>query len=209
VLDKYLEAIGGRDAVTRLSSRTRRGTLTNRAGQAAPLSIEETADGLIRVTVASTPGVVRAVDGTSGWTQSGDRLRVLDGVETRNASLQADMALGVQIRERYAALAVRAYDRVNGTAVVVLEGRRAAGATETLSFDRASGLLVRRTVTLRTPMGPLPVQIDYDDYRPIDGVKTPFEVRVTDWESVSVETFSDVVHNQPIDPARFARPAGR
>jgi hypothetical protein len=31
-------------------------------------------------------------------------------------------------------------------------------------------------------------------------------VRVTDWESVSVETFTDVMHNQPIDPGRFARP---
>jgi hypothetical protein len=58
-------------------------------------------------------------------------------------------------------------------------------------------------------MGSLPVQIDYDDYRPVDGVQTPFSVRVTDWESVSVETFTDVVHNEPIEPARFARPGGR
>jgi photosynthetic reaction center cytochrome c subunit len=209
VLDKYLDALGGRDAVARLSSRTRRGTLTNRAGQASPLTVEETAGGLIRVTVASTPGIARAVDGAAGWTQSGDRVRVLDGVETVSAGLQADMALGVQIREKYAALAVRAYDRVNGKPVVVLEGRRAAGAAETLYFDRASGLLVRRSARLGTPMGQLPVQIDYDDYHPVDGVQTPFEVRVTDWESVSVQKFSEVAHNQPVDPGRFARPAGR
>jgi hypothetical protein len=53
------------------------------------------------------------------------------------------------------------------------------------------------------------VQIDYDDYRPVDGVQTPFEVRVTDWESVSVERFSEVAHNQAIDPSRFARPAAK
>jgi hypothetical protein len=133
-------------------------------------------------------------------------VRALDRVEALNAGLQADLALGVQIKEKYAALAVRTYDRVNGKAVVVLEGRRAAGASETMYFDRASGLLVRRSVRLTTPLGPLPVQIDYDDYRPVDGVQTPFAVKVTDWESVSVETFSDVVHNQPIDPARFAPP---
>ena len=102
---------------------------------------------------------------------------------------------------------MRAYDRVNGKSVVVVEGRRPGVAVESLFFDRASGLLVRRTAQLRTPFGPLPVQIDYDDYHPVDGVQTPFEVKVTDWESVSVERFSDIVHNQPIDAARFVPPA--
>jgi len=92
-------------------------------------------------------------------------------------------------------------------AVVIVEGRRAGGTTETLYFDRASGLLVRRAARLATPLGQLPSQIDYDDYRPVDGVQTPFEVKVTDWESVSVERFSEVAHNQGVDPARFAAPA--
>lgn len=209
VLDKYVAALGGRDAIARLTSRVRRGTLTNRTGQTSPLTIEETAAGRIRVTLASTPGSARATDGTSAWTESGGRVRTLDGVETANAGLQADMLLGVDIKEKYAALAVRAYERANGKAVVVVEGRRSAAAAETLYFDRASGLLVRRSVRLNTPMGQLPVQIDYDGYRPVDGVLTPFEVRVTDWESVSVETFSDITHNQPIDAARFARPAAK
>jgi hypothetical protein len=207
VLDKYIAALGGRDAVARLTSRIRRGTLTNRAGQTSPLTIEETSAGLVRVTVASTPGVVRAADGTSAWTQSGDRVRALDRVEALNAGLHADMLLGLQIREKYAALAVRAYDRVNGKSVIAVEGRRSSAANETLYFDRASGLLVRRSVRLATPMGELPAQIDYDDYRPIDGVQTPFDVRMTDWESVSSERFSDVAHNQPVDPARFRSPS--
>jgi len=208
VLDKYVAALGGRDALATLTSRVRRGTLTNRAGQSSPVSIEETSAGLIRVTVGATPGIVRAADGASAWTQSGDRVRTLDHVETANASLQADMSLGLRLKEQYSALAVRAYDRVNGKAVVAVEGRRPAAA-ETFYFDRASGLLVRRAVRLNTPLGQLPVQIDYDDYRTVDGVMTPFEVRVADWESVSVEKFSEVTHNQPIDAARFARPPAK
>ncbi len=208
VLDKYAAALGGRDALAKLTSRVRRGTLTNRAGQSSPVAIEETPAGLIRVTVGATPGIVRAADGTSAWTQSGDRVRRLDHVETANAGLQADMSLGLRLKEQYSALAVRAYERVNGKAVVVVEGRRPAAA-ETFYFARATGLLVRRSARLNTPLGPLPVQIDYDDYRPADGVLTPFEVRVTDWESVSAQRFGDVTHNQPIDAARFAPPAAR
>jgi hypothetical protein len=161
------------------------------------------------VTLASTPVLARGADAASAWTQSGDRWRTLDHVETLNVGLLADMSLSRQIKEQYAALAVRAYDRSNGKAVVVVEGRRSAGAAETLSFDRASGLLVRRAVRLNTPLGQLPVQIDYDDYRTVDGVMTPFEVRVADWESASVEKFSEVTHNQRIDAARFAPPAAK
>jgi hypothetical protein len=172
------------------------------------VTIEETPAGLIRVTAGATPGIVRAADGTSAWTQSGDRVRRLDHVETANAGLQADMSLGLRLKEQYSALAVRAYDRVNGKAVVAVEGRRPAAA-ETFYFDRASGVLVRRSARLNTPLGQLPVQIDYDDYRTVDGVMTPFEVRVADWESVSVEKFGEVTHNQPIDAARFARPPAK
>jgi hypothetical protein len=209
VIDKYLEALGGRDAVAKLATRVRRGTLTNRAGQTAPLTIEETGAGLVRVTVESASPVSRAVDEKSAWVESGNRVRTLEGVEAANAGMPADLSLALQLKDKYAALAVRAYDRVNGKDVVVLEGRRSAGVGETLCFDRASGLLVRRSARLMTPLGPLPVQFDYDDYRPVDGVQTPFEVRVTDWESVSIEKFSGVVFNQPIDPGRFAPPAAK
>ena len=207
VLDKYVQALGGLDALQKLTSRVRRGTVTNRAGQSSPITIEETAAGLFRATIESAPAASRAFDGKSGWVDSGGRVRDLDGVETANAGLPADLALGMRVKDGYAALAVRAYSRVNGHDVVALEGRRSAIVAETLFFDRTSGLLIRRSASLRTPLGNLPVQIDYDDYRAVDGIQTPFEVRITDWESVSVEKLAEVKFNQPVDPARFAKPA--
>jgi hypothetical protein len=207
VLEKYVKALGGSDALARLASRVRRGTLANRAGQTFPVAIEETAAGLFRMTLGSAPAMSRAFDGKAAWADSGGRTRGLEGVEAASVALPADLQLGSRLREQYSALAVRAYDRVNGKAVIVMEGRRSPAVSETFYFDRDSGLLVRRAARLRTALGSVPVQIDYDDYRPVDGVLTPFEVRITDWESVSIETFTEVTHNQPIDAARFARPA--
>jgi hypothetical protein len=209
VIDKYAAALGGRAAIANLTTRTRRGTLTNRAGQSAPVTIEETAAGLVRTTLDATPAFSRAFDGAAAWTESGGRVRELEGVEVANAALASDLALALQLKDTYTAMAVRAYDRVNGKAVIVVEGRRSPAASETLSFDRETGLLVRRSARLKTPLGLLPVQIDYDDYRPVDGVQTPFDVRVTDWESVSIQKFAEIAHNQRIDPGRFAKPAGK
>jgi ferredoxin len=207
VLDRYVQALGGRDALLKLTSRVRRGTVTNRAGQSSPITLEETSAGLFRATIASTPATSRASDGTSGWVETAGRIRDLDGVESANAGLPADLALGLRIKDGYSAVAVRAYDRVNGHDVIAVEGRRSPAVTETLYFDRTSGLLVRRMASLRTPLGHLPAQIDYDDYRPVDGIQTPFDVRITDWESVLVEKFAEVTFNQAIDATRFAKPA--
>jgi hypothetical protein len=57
------------------------------------------------------------------------------------------------------------------SARVVLSGRPYPGVTEQLQFDRESGLLLRRSVTTSTPLGPLPEQVDYSDYRDVSGVK--------------------------------------
>jgi len=39
-------------------------------------------------------------------------------------------------------------------------------------FDVGTGLLVRRYTESDTPLGKLPLQLDYEDYREVDGIKT-------------------------------------
>jgi photosynthetic reaction center cytochrome c subunit len=206
ILDKYVQALGGRDAIARAATRTRRGTLTNRAGQVSKATVEDGAAGQFRLTLDGPPPSARGTDGTTAWAQNGPRVRDLDGVEAANVMLLADLASPLTIKDRYTALAAQAYTRIAGHDVVVVQGRRPGLGSETLMFDRASGLLVRRMVRLKTPAGDLPVQIDFADYRPVDGLQAAFEVRVADWESVSALTFSEVVLNQPIAASRFARP---
>ena len=45
-------------------------------------------------------------------------------------------------------------------------------------FDAESGLLLRRVVFYDSPVGRIPEQTDFDDYREVGGVKLPFLVRV-------------------------------
>jgi len=213
VLDKYLQALGGREALATLKTRTRKGTVTNRGHQTATVTIEDTAAGQVRTSIDGQPApATRAFDGKAAWGQTGTRVRDFEGVESTNISLAADLALPTGIKDAYNALAVQNYGRIAGHQVITMQGRRSGGVTEQLLFDRESGLLARRIIRLKTPMGELPVQIDYSDYRPVGGVQTPFEMHITDWESVSAMKFSEVVFNQPVDAARFARPtspAGR
>jgi len=128
--------------------------------------------------------------------------------------LLAGLALPVSAQPPASATAApaaqaRSYDTIDGHDVIVLTGRSSPDVTETLSFDRATGLLLRRVVRFRLSMGRLPLQIDYADYRAVGGVKMPFEVRVTDWSTISAAKFTDIVLNPALEEARFAKPAAK
>jgi hypothetical protein len=81
-------------------------------------------------------------------------------------------------------------------------------------FDRDSGLLVRRVTMMPTPVGDIPCQIDYDDYRDAGhGVKVPFVLQMFPatprMELAVTATFrvQKVEENVSVDDARFAKPA--
>ena len=56
----------------------------------------------------------------------------------------------------------------------VIQAKPVDGPVEKLFFDVRTGLLVRRYAESDTALGKLPLQIDYEDYREVDGIKQPF-----------------------------------
>jgi len=76
-----------------------------------------------------------------------------------------------------------------------------------LYFDKESGLLVRQVRYADSPVGRMPTQIDYADYRDVSGVKLPFRLNVVWLDGQESIQLTDVQANVPIDAARFGRPA--
>lgn len=209
VVAKFVDALGGRDALAKVTARTRKGTVTNRAGQASPVTIDEKAPGLYLTTVGGTPPSSQGLNASGAWTASGDRTRVLVGVEAGALAAVSDLTLPTEMTKRYTGLQARSYGNIDGHDVIVLTGRSSPDVTETLSFDRATGFLLRRVIRFTLSMGRLPMQIDYADYRAVGGVKMPFEARVADWSALTTMKFSDIALNPSLDEARFAKPAAK
>jgi len=89
----------------------------------------------------------------------------------------------------------------------VLQGATASGLPVKLYFDFESGLLVRQIRFVEAVLGRNMIQVDYDDYRDVAGVKMPFKWTWA-WQSGQGRIeLSDVQANVPVDAARFARPA--
>jgi hypothetical protein len=74
-------------------------------------------------------------------------------------------------------------------------------------FDANTGLLVRTVRYTENPLGRMPVQIDYADYRDVDGMKTPFRWTLSRPNGRFTIQLNEAKANVAIDDSKFAKPA--
>ncbi len=91
--------------------------------------------------------------------------------------------------------------------IYVVQSVPQAGQTPvSLYFDEESGLLVRLLRFTDTAAGRVPTQIDFSDYRAVQGTKLPFKITTTWTDGQSTIELADVQTNVAIDSARFRQP---
>ena len=216
VLDKYLRAIGGAVNTARVTSFVATGKSVGYRGFGGGGVVEVAAEAPDkRATHISFPeypdrGVsVRTYDGRSGWIAT--PLAVvpkyeLAGSERDGARLDAMLSFPAQVTQALTSLRVGPPSTIGDKDVTVLQGNGPNGTLATLYFDDASGLLVRMVRHGRSPIGRVPTQVDYADYRDVGGIKFPFRWTFAWLDGRDNFEFSDVKLNVPIDPAAFGEP---
>jgi hypothetical protein len=83
---------------------------------------------------------------------------------------------------------------------------RSSAFREELFFDAATWLLVRRHGEIKTALGPLPFQVDYEDYREVDSITLPFTVRWSLPGNGWTDKVVEIKHNVRVDERKFAAP---
>jgi hypothetical protein len=216
VLNKYLQAIGGAQKVASITSFVAAGKSVGYRGFGGGGVVEVSAQAPDkRATHINFPeypdrGVsVRTYDGRTGWIAT--PLTVvpkyeLGGSERDGARLDAQLAFPSQIKQALTNLRVGPPTTINDKDVQVLQGNGLNGTLATLYFDDASGLLVRMVRHGRSPIGRVPTQVDYSDYRDVGGIRFPFRWTFAWLGGRDSFEFSDVKLNVPIDAAKFGQP---
>jgi photosynthetic reaction center cytochrome c subunit len=97
-------------------------------------------------------------------------------------------------------------DKIGDVAVNTLMGTRQGLPPVRFFFEANTGLLLRMVRYTENPMGRMPVQIDYSDYRDVDGVKTPFRWTLSRPNGRFTIQLGEVKANVPVEDAKFAKP---
>jgi len=214
ILDKYIQAIGGAQRVASLTSFTAKGTYGgfDTAMMKVPVDIDAKAPNQRTMIVHMPEGdSTRTYDGQRAWfTMPGYPVPVLEfsGGDLSSARVDALLTFPARIKQDFTQWIVGFPVTINDVDTLVVQGRLAPGGFPVkLYFDPDTGLLVRSVRLVNSIVGMNPTQVDYEDYREVNGVKVPFKSTVTWTDGRSVIELSSLQPNVPVDAAKFGKPA--
>jgi len=210
VLDKYLQAVGGPDAVAKITSRVEKGNIlvgTNKI----PVDVFAKAPNK-RVTVShgQNGDSFTAFDGSAGWMgNTGRPARDMTAAESANSMIDSDFALAADLKSKqtFKQFRMGRPEKIGDKDMYVLTSRAPGMPTVRFYFDEQTGLLARLVKYTDVGLGVMPVQIDYSDYRDADGIKIPFRWTLARPNGRFAIQIDSVQQNVPVDDAKFAKPA--
>lgn len=219
ILDKYVQAIGGKAAFEKLKTRVMKGTSENlTTSRVAAIEIYAKAPNKrVEMVGAADYDSSRGFNGAVGWslnmTETG--FRELSGHGLAAEKREAEFHREIKLRDLYPRLTLAGKEKVGDREAYVIEATPADGDTEKLYFDVQTGLLIRRDGTIEMPKDgripvesliKIPVESYFEDYREIDDVKLPFTVRHSLPGVRTITRFKEIKHNTPIGDAKFNKP---
>jgi photosynthetic reaction center cytochrome c subunit len=209
ILTKYVTALGGADAIRKVTSRDMKGLILAN-GTASPIEVFTKAPNLrVTVTHSASGDSYTAFDGKTGWMgNTGRPAREMSASSSAASSLDAEFSLALRLKELYPQLRRGRPETINGVACEVVNGQAPGMPAVRLYFEKESGLLLRMVRYADTPMGRMPTQIDYADYKDAGGAKAAYRWTLSRPNGRFTIQISEAKANVPIDDAKFARPSG-
>lgn len=213
ILEKAIEAAGGRDAYQRLKTTLARGTVEFE-GQHLHGTVEFYAKApnkrLLVFDLEHLGPTRQGFDGKVAWVEDPiNGLRRLTGAELERVRLEADFHRPLKWRELYAAIELAGIQQVAGRAAYVLRLTPRRGKPALHFYDAESFLLIRQDLSQQTARGSVEVRAWLSDYRDADGIRTPFRIEQELPGAKVVIQFSEIRNNVPLDDSLFAMPARR
>lgn len=212
ILDKYIRALGGTEALEKLTSYTAKGTTQlYDASRLDPTEIYAKSPGMLAILVHQREGeMARVSDGAQAWVMlplTVVQRYSLNAGALEGAKLDAQMAFPGGIKRFFDNWRVSYPTTIEGREMYVLQGSRVSGFLATFYFDKQTGLLARMVRYAQSAVGRVPTQIDFADYRPVAGVLLPFK-RTFGWVSGREEcTLTEILPNTAVNEARFTEAA--
>lgn len=208
IIDRYIAALGGAEAIKKLESRVQHGK-ANFGGHETPIDIYVKAPNMRASVMHTAEGDnVTAFDGTTGWLgMIGGHTREVHGADVEVLKIDSDLRFPLHLKEMWPDLKNANPETIAGHQTYQVIARGEGRPTLRLFFDLQSHLLVRMIRYSESPLGRIPTQLDYADYKGSDGfAKTPTKwsiARPTGAFGIQVD---EMEMNPKIDNSRFAMP---
>jgi hypothetical protein len=203
IIDRYVQAIGGRDAVMRNSSIRYVGTFEMpAAGMKGNLTLVQAVPNKMAMTI-ELPGMgqmVTGFDGAVGWSINPMQgPRVLEGKELEQLREDAGPAAMLRPADRIRSTETVELTTMNGHSCYKVKITYHSGRESFDCYNPETGLLVGMTQTQESPMGSVQVTTLFDDWKEFGGLKTATKLRQQMLGQEQVLTIDRLEFNRPED----------
>ncbi len=214
ILDRYIEASGGRAAWEKVNSRVSKGTIDMPTmNVSGTVEVHEKAPNRMLITVTIGGAVfTQGFDGNVGWaTDPENGLREQTGPELAETKRDSDFYHALDFRKLYPKVSVVGTEKIGDRSAYVVEATPPEGGDpDKVYFDPQSGLLLRAVTQHHNPDGTVePFTEDFDDYRTQDGITIPFTIHQTNSQMAFTIKIDEVHQNVQMDDAQFGKPAAQ
>ena len=204
IFASYLGAIGGPRVAatttlvmkgTRVASQNR--NWANEITWSAP-------DKILSVMTLPQTTIRQAVAGEKGWVLNGTTLQTLTAAQTVTARRGLEEVFSAVKVTQVPGMQLAGLKKIDGREMWVVV-RSTPKTTMSYYFDAETGLLRRRIAINHAAVLPIPEQVDFEDYRDVDGVKLPFIIRKSAIDTYDswTRTFAEIKRNVAVDDALF------
>lgn len=212
LLDRFVEATGGKQAYAAHKTEIARGTVTMAAMGIKGTLVRYASEPDHYLVVMEIPGIGKVLSGVKdgiAW-ESSDLMgaRIKSGVERAEALREARFNSYAVWRELYPKVETTGEESVNGEDCYKVVMTPVEGSAETVYLSKKNGLGVKLTVTASTQMGDLPAELLFSDYKRFGGVLMPARITEKSAGQEIVIVLDSVEVNSAIPATQFDLPPG-
>ena len=177
VIDKYLAAIGGKDALQKINSYSATISM-DMGGQSIGGIMKKMApySTLMELTTNGMTVVKMAFDGTAGYQSQMGQKMPLGEDEIKTYTDEKGIFPQMHYRESPYKLSIDGTSKVNGEDVYKLKIVKPSGKESTEFYSIKTGYLLKQTSTLKTQGQEMEQSVLFSDYKDVDGIMTPMSI---------------------------------
>jgi hypothetical protein len=200
ILERYIEAVGGRAALEKLETRICVGkVITDLSSREQPIYESHHFKAVSKIPGScyteewSDAGIyIEGYDGNTGWAKDRCGVRVDERIGKWRLNWLLNPQNALRVEEYYPDLEIKGTARVRDMVVYSLES---PALHRPLFFDTATGLLIG-----------FGYNWEIHDYREVDGVLFPHRVIESRKGGSTTYEFDEVRHNEPVNDSIFVMP---
>lgn len=209
IVAKSVQALGGREAWTRSTSRRTKGFVQSEDSSAfVGIEILQKLPGksMTKIKLPNGMLLLEVCDGKSDWIEDPrGGYHEVTGAALAYRVGQADLLSNIKAFDQAAKgklLGIQKMGTHTTYAVEFTDKKEVAR----LYFDTETGLVMHTEDTFATSEGPYTVKLDLDDYRDVEGLKFAFRIKRTEKGAVTSMRLTQVEINPAIEDAIFLKP---